>query len=184
MAAAQATARKSSRRATARRTTVVKRAARVAPRPRRRCAAQKATFCKALGVMLTIAAMAMVTLSQRVLIAQDGLAITDLQRKIQSEKNEQQRLEMSLLMLESPGRIQRQAEARLRMVAPEQVSYMQIPLKPRKSGIRPAVVSKAPAPARGRESRAPEHGLLRGLIEEISGHVQLLPLGNVGMPPS
>lgn len=181
MAAAQATARKSPRRTPARRTAVVKRTA-AAARPKRRRTAQKATFYKALGVMVTIAAMAMVTLSQRVLIAQDGLAITDLQRKIQNEKNEQQRLEMSLLVLESPARIQRQAQAKLRMVVPEQVSYMQIPIKPRTRGIRPAVVSKAPRPVRA-DSGSGEQGLFRDLIEEVSGHVQLLPLGNVGMPP-
>jgi cell division protein FtsL len=154
-----------------------------AARPKRRRAAQKATFYKALGVMVAIAAMAMVTLSQRVLIAQDGLAITELQRKIQNEKNEQQRLEMSLLVLESPARIQRQAQGRLRMVAPEQVSYMQIPMGPRARGARPAVVSRV-SPSARRGSNTTEQGLLRELIEEVSGHVQLLPLGNVGMPPS
>ncbi len=182
MATAQATVRKNPRRAGARRTTVVKRTQSTA-RPKRRHAAQKATFYKALGVMVAIAAMAMVTLSQRVLIAQDGLAITDLQRRIQNEKNEQQRLEMSLLVLESPARIQRQAQARLRMVAPEQVSYMQIPIESRARGARPAVVSKVSHSARI-ESNGAEQGLLRELIEEVSGHVQLLPLGNVGMPPS
>lgn len=131
--------------------------------------------------MVIIAALAMVTLSQRVLIAQDGLSISDLQRKIQNEKNDQQRLEMSLLTLESPSRIQRQAESKLRMIVPEEVSYMQIPLEPRKAAGRKAVLSRG-RPAMKAEAVTGKQGLVRFLLEEVSGHVQLLPLGNVGMP--
>lgn len=150
-----------------------------ATRPARRQSNYAASFYKAIAVTLAITALAMVNLSQRVLIAQNGLAITDLQRKIQSEKTDRQQLEMSLLVLESPGRIRRQAEVKLRMVQPERVSYMQVPLStPRPAG-QMAVASKTNT----RYVRPlAKQGIFEVLLEKVAGQVQLLPLGNVGMP--
>lgn len=152
----------------------------VASGPARRRRSHIASFVKAMGVAATIAALAMVTLSQRVLIAQDGLAISDLERKIQAERSQKQQLEMALLVLESPGRIQRQASERFGMIAPEHVSYMQIPLA------RPSAGGATAAPPTARSRRvgraAGRQGILATLLEKVAGQVQLLPLGNVGMP--
>lgn len=161
------------------RTARVTRAPKQKRRPARRRTAA-ASFVKAMCVAAAITGLAMVTLSQRVLIAQNGIAISQLERQIQSERIQGQRLSMALLVLESPARIQRQAETRLRMVAPEEVSYMQIPLERPQAATR--MVSMRHATDAPTRPRPPRQGILETLLEKVMGHVQLLPLGNVGMP--
>ncbi|RJQ54107.1 MAG: hypothetical protein C4521_04440 [Actinobacteria bacterium] len=150
--------------------------------PKRKTAARRApfscaaSFYKSMVIVAALSALAMVNLSQRVLIVENGLAIAELQRKIQVERTEKQRLEMSLLVLQSPGRIQRQAIGKLKMVQPNEVSYMQVRLKP--AVRKPLQIASVSSNGSGRR----EEGILLTLLEKVAGQVQLLPLGNLGTP--
>lgn len=131
-----------------------------------------------MAVAVVIAVLAMIALSQRVLITQNGAAIDELRRQVQETKRERQQLQMTLIPLQSPKRIEGQAMTKLRMIQPLRVSYIQLPM----SGSK-ARVSQARKTGPGRESRAAkDQGILRAVFEQVTGQVQLLPLGNVVVP--
>jgi len=81
-------------------------------------------------IMLTIVALACFAhVSQRMLIAQNGIDIDRLKTQIKAEERTGQILSARATSLKSPARIERLAQ-RLEMVKPDGVTFIEVPAEP------------------------------------------------------
>jgi cell division protein FtsL len=74
--------------------------------------------------LFVLAGMAVV--SQRILIAQNGIDIARLKSEIKKEQRLEQVLSAQATLLKSPARIEKLADKRLGMVKPERVTYIEV----------------------------------------------------------
>lgn len=87
------------------------------------------TFNKVFIALAIVAFACFAHMSQRMLIAQNGIDIDRLKSQIKAEERDAQILNAKATSLKSPGRIERLA-GRLDMVKPDGVTFIEVPSQP------------------------------------------------------
>lgn len=100
------------------------------PRPRvkqSKSAARQFEFSKFIMVLAVVGLAAFVRVYQQALVAQNGIEIARLERRISEESKAGKTLRVKKMLLGSPARLESLAKTELGMVKPAKVTYILLP---------------------------------------------------------
>jgi cell division protein FtsB len=122
------------------------------------------------GLVVVMAA----TVAVRTDCARNAYRLTELTQQLTAERQATEALQVRMLSMGTPGRIEAIASSRLSMVEPEEITFLRRPLPVQRAAPR------REAPRRRSDALASVSGWLRRTAQDFT----ILSLGELGLPPA